>query len=130
MIQKMTSVSQSSMPWADRSTGASTSVEGFGDFLAGDRRVQFRRGAHVPLIRVGLLTGYRGGERGLAANAAADSERSVFHRLDAIPVGLAIAKLLERDALADRREIFIAIDLGDGEALVLEELDELLLRRP
>jgi len=46
-------------------------------------------------------------------------------RLDFVPIGLAIAELLEGHGLGDRIKIFLAVDFRDGQALFLEEVDEL-----
>src|SRR4051812_1139980 len=50
---------------------------------------------------------------------------SSLHRLNAFPVGLAVAEGLERDVLQHGVAELVLVDLGDGQALLLEEGDQL-----
>src|SRR6266540_4623505 len=50
---------------------------------------------------------------------------SSFHRLDAIPVGLAVVEALKADILDHRVTELILVDLGHSETLLLEEIDQL-----
>src|SRR6266567_2078611 len=56
---------------------------------------------------------------------AEEKPNRLFHRLDTIPVGLAVVEAFEARGLDHGVAEFVLVDLGDGQPLLLEEIDQL-----
>src|SRR5437016_289734 len=72
-----------------------------------------------------LLLEWTGRHSGARKAKPGMSVELLLHVLDAFPVGLAIAEGLERDVLQHGVAEFVLVDFGHGQALVLEEGDQL-----